>query len=194
MLPLLSQDNLSPNKALLKLVVTPQKKVSNVVESILEGAETPEELEKYLDAVEAILVNKFPKLSIEEVRNMLNLREADVTQTRFYREVHEIGRQEGIQEGRLEGRREGRREGRLEGLQLGKQEGRLEGRQQGRLEGEANLIVRILSRRFGSVSAELIEAVGKLSIPELESLGESLIDFQTIADLEAWLSDRQPQE
>ena len=203
---LLSLENPSPNKALLKLVVSPKKEVSNVVGSILEGAETAEELEKYLDVVEAILVNKFPKLSIEEVRKMLNLREADVTQTRFYQEVREIGRLEGIEEGRLEGRREGRREGRLEGLQLGKQEGlqlgkqkgrqegRLEGRQEGRLEGEANLIVRILSRRFGSVSAELLEAVRKLSIPELESLGESLLDFQTIADLEAWLSDRRPQE
>ena len=44
------------------------------------------------------------------------------------------------------------------------------------------------------MSAELIEAVRKLSISELESLGESLLDFQTIADLEAWLSDSRPQQ
>ena len=46
-----------------------------------------------------ILINKFPQLSIEEVRQMLNLKEADVTQTRFYQEVFQIGRQEGRQEG-----------------------------------------------------------------------------------------------
>jgi predicted transposase YdaD len=48
--------------------------------------------------VEAILINKFPQLSIEEVRQMLNLREADMTQTRFYQEVFQIGWQEGRQE------------------------------------------------------------------------------------------------
>lgn len=31
---------------------------------------------------------------------MLNLKETDVTQTRFYQEVLQIGRQEGRQEGR----------------------------------------------------------------------------------------------
>ena len=191
---LLLVKNPSPNLALLKLVVSPKKEVYKIVGSILEGAETAEELEKYLDVVEAILVNKFPKLSIEEVRKMLNLREADVTQTRFYQEVLEIGRLEGVEEGRLDGRREGRREGRIEGLQLGKQEGRLEGRKEGRLEGEANLIVRQLSRRFGSLSAEILEGVRSLSIPELESLGETLLDFQTIADLEAWLREHRPQD
>jgi predicted transposase YdaD len=49
--------------------------------------------------IEAILVNKFPKLTIEEVQRMLNLREADVTQTRFYQEVLQIGRREGEQQG-----------------------------------------------------------------------------------------------
>ena len=34
---------------------------------------------------------------------MLNLKEADVTQTRFYQEVFQIGRQDGQQEGRQEG-------------------------------------------------------------------------------------------
>jgi predicted transposase YdaD len=51
-----------------------------------------------LDLVEAILVNKLPKLTIEEIQKMLNLREADVTQTRFYQEVLQIGRREGKRE------------------------------------------------------------------------------------------------
>lgn len=97
---------------------------------------------------------------------MLNLKEADVTQTRFYREVIEIGRLEGRQEGR----------------------------QEGRLEGEANTIARILSRRFGSLSAELIQQVRSLSSAELESLSDALLDVQTIADLEAWLKERQPEK
>ncbi|MFM6842414.1 MAG: DUF2887 domain-containing protein, partial [Dolichospermum sp.] len=32
-----------------------------------------------MDLVEAILVNKFSKLTIEEIQKMLNLKEADVT-------------------------------------------------------------------------------------------------------------------
>jgi predicted transposase YdaD len=53
--------------------------------------------------IETILVNKFPQLTIEEVQKMLNLREADVTQTRFYQEVLQIGRREGEQQGVQQG-------------------------------------------------------------------------------------------
>jgi predicted transposase YdaD len=105
--------------------------------------------------VEAILVNKFTTLSIEEIRNMLDLKTADVTQTRFYREVREIGRQEGEQ--------------------LGK----------------ANLILRLLDRRFGEVTPDRIDTVRGLSIPQLESLGEALLDFQGIEDLDVWLQAHQ---
>jgi predicted transposase YdaD len=55
-----------------------------------------------LDLVEAILVNKFPQLSTEEILKMLNLKTIDVTQSRFYQEVLQIGQQEGRQEGRQE--------------------------------------------------------------------------------------------
>jgi predicted transposase/invertase (TIGR01784 family) len=164
---LLSPENLSPNLSLLKLVVVPDGEASALARSILNRAQTPEEFEKYLDVVEAILVNKFTTLSVEEIRNMLDLKTADVTQTRFYQEVHEIGRQEGRQQGRQEGLQEGRQEGE----QLGR----------------ANLILRLLSRRFGEVTPDRINTVRGLSIPQLESLGEALLDFQGIEDLDAWL-------
>jgi predicted transposase YdaD len=45
--------------------------------------------------VETILVNNFPQLSMEEIFKMLDLRTADVTQTRFYQEVFQVGQQEG---------------------------------------------------------------------------------------------------
>lgn len=153
-----SVDNLSPNLSLLKLIVMPKSKASTVAQSILSRAQTPMEFQKYLDLVEAILVNKFPKLSIEELHNMLNLREANVTQTRFYREVLDIGRQEGQQEG------------------------------------EVNLILRQLSRRFGALSPEQISGIRSLSIPQLESLGEMLLDFQGIEEVEDWLRTHPVQE
>ena len=96
---LLTQENLSPNLALLKLIVTPETEALNQAKQILNSAETEAEFRLKLDLIEAILVNKFPKLTIEEVQKMLNLREADVTQTRFYQEVLQIGRLEGEQQG-----------------------------------------------------------------------------------------------
>ena len=84
---------------------------------------------------------------------MLDLREADVTQTRFYKEVIQIGRQEGEQIG------------------------------------EVNLIVRLLSRRFGALSPEQVSQIRSLSIPQLESLGEALLDFQSLGELDSWFLD-----
>jgi predicted transposase YdaD len=76
---------------------------------------------------------------------MINLREADVTQTRFYQQVLQIG--------------------------------------------EVNMVIRQLTRRCGNVSESLQAKVRSLSIPQLESLGEALLDFKGIEDLENWLSN-----
>jgi predicted transposase YdaD len=79
---------------------------------------------------------------------MLNLREADVTQTRFYQEVLLRGEKSG----------------------------------------EANLVIRQLNRRCGNISEDLEVKVRSLSIPQLESLGEALLDFTGISDLENWFN------
>ena len=168
---LLTEENISSNLALLKLIVTPENEAVLFAKKILESAENQEQLNLRLDLVEAILVNKFPFLTIEEVQKMINLREADITQTRFYQQVLEIGRTEGLQIGRTEG------------LQIGRTEGLQEGTQQG----EANMIIRQLTRRCGTLSNALQEKVRSLSIPQLESLGETLLDFQDISDMENWL-------
>jgi len=68
-------------------------------------------------------VYKLPQLSIDEVLQMMNLREADVTQTRFYQKVLQIGR--------------------------------LEGSQQGMQQGEANMVIRLLTRRCGNLTPPL---------------------------------------
>jgi predicted transposase/invertase (TIGR01784 family) len=69
-----------------------------------------------------------------------------------------------------------------------KEEGRQEGKQEGKQEGEKNLILRLLHRRIGEIDALLIERITGLSIEQLESLGEALLDFSSVADLEAWLT------
>lgn len=151
---LLPLTDLSPNLALLRLLVIPDQEASTAAQSILSSGSTPAEFKRLLDLVEAILINKFPQLSIEEVRQMLNLREADMTQTRFYQEV----------------------------LQIGRQEGRQEAFQQ-----EVDLIIRLLNRRCGEISIEQQNQVRSLPLETLETLGEALLDFQGITDLENWL-------
>ncbi|MBE9252087.1 DUF4351 domain-containing protein, partial [Dolichospermum sp. LEGE 00240] len=102
---------------------------------------------------------KFTQLTLEEIQKMLNLKEADITQTRFYQEVLEIGEKKGLQ--------------------------------QGVQQGEANLTIRQLKRRCGNLTAIQEEKVRSLSISQLESLGEALLDFQNMSDLENWLQDNR---
>ena len=58
---------------------------------------TEEEFRRRLDLVEAILVNKFPQLSFEEVRQMLDLKEVNFSETRFYKDVLQKGLDQGLQ-------------------------------------------------------------------------------------------------
>ncbi|MFO7144723.1 hypothetical protein B9T16_25980, partial [Arthrospira sp. PCC 8006] len=51
-----------------------------------------------LDLVESILVSKFPQLSLEEIREMLDITQVRLEDTRFYRDVLQKGREEGREE------------------------------------------------------------------------------------------------
>ncbi|MBW4619676.1 MAG: DUF2887 domain-containing protein [Cyanosarcina radialis HA8281-LM2] len=68
-----------------------------------------------------------------------------------------------------------------------------EGVQRG-LQREKSLILRQLTRRVGELSPEVRQRVESLSLEQLENLGEALLDFTNMSDLDAWLaglSDRQ---
>ncbi|MDG2991509.1 Rpn family recombination-promoting nuclease/putative transposase [Candidatus Synechococcus calcipolaris G9] len=82
---------------------------------------------------------------------------------------------------------EGERKGRQEGEQLGLQRGR----QEGQLEGECTLILRQLHRRLGTLPDGVISQIHGLSLEQLESLGEALLDFQDFHDLETWLGSQR---
>jgi hypothetical protein len=55
-------------------------------------------------------------------------------------------------------------------------------------EGKEGLVIRQLNRRFGSVAPEVTERLDELPIDTLDELGVALLDFASVADLEAWLS------
>ena len=59
---------------------------------------------------------------------------------------------------------------------------------EGELIGEARVITRQLNRRLGSVPIKVSDQIQRLTIPQLEDLGEALLDFTSLVDLEGWLS------
>lgn len=61
-----------------------------------------------------------------------------------------------------------------------------EGRQEGEQEATVKLIVRFLTKRFGQkLSEEMRVTISHLPLTVLENL--SLLDFTSLADLQAWL-------
>ncbi len=63
----------------------------------------------------------------------------------------------------------------------------IKGRQEGRLEGQQELIMRQLLRRLGNVEWETQSRIRRLSIEQLENLGEAILDFTSPSDLITWL-------
>ncbi|WP_414550063.1 Rpn family recombination-promoting nuclease/putative transposase [Anabaena sp. CCY 0017] len=70
------------------------------------------------------------------------------------------------------------------------EEGEQRGRQEGRQEGERNLVLRQLTRKLGELPPGMREQLEILSLEQLENLGEALLDFNTLLDLEAWLANK----
>ncbi|WP_231599593.1 DUF4351 domain-containing protein [Crocosphaera watsonii] len=66
-----------------------------------------------------------------------------------------------------------------------------EGREEGREEGQKSLLLRLLTRKVGELSSEVRQNIDNLSIEQLENLGEALLDFSSIVDLENWLKTHQ---
>lgn len=62
------------------------------------------------------------------------------------------------------------------------------GEQRGKKQEALALILRQLPRRIGSVNPQLQEQIRSLSVPQLEDLGEALLDFSSETDLINWLA------
>nr|WP_268932465.1 DUF4351 domain-containing protein [Sphaerospermopsis reniformis] len=71
------------------------------------------------------------------------------------------------------------------------QEIKQEGREEGRQETALNLVIRLLTKRFGELPEEVINNIAKLSLTNLENLGEALLDFTSLQDVQIWLSQLQ---
>ena len=66
-------------------------------------------------------------------------------------------------------------------------EGIEQGIEQGIKQGNLRLITRQLERSVGALSPDIQACISQLSVEELESLGEAVLDFATLSDLTTWL-------
>lgn len=159
---------------LIGLLLAPPSHAINEARSVLRHLRAAGGIDTRLttdivNLVETIVVYKLPTVGRERIQAMLDLTDVDLKQTRFYQDVFAEGRQEGEQEGRQKGEQEGRQK-----------------------EGVA-LILRLLQRRCGELAPGIREQVTRLSLPQLETLGEALLEFRGLADLEQWLATHEHQ-
>jgi Domain of unknown function (DUF4351) len=80
----------------------------------------------------------------------------------------------------------------LEKLQAAEQQGEVrgevKGKNQGRVEEARALVIRLLTRKLGNISPLLLAKIEALPLERVELLGEDLLDFTSMTDLEVWLS------
>ncbi|UJS05691.1 Rpn family recombination-promoting nuclease/putative transposase [Cylindrospermopsis raciborskii] len=93
------RQDLSPNLTLLQLLGTNKEESGEIGKELLENAETEPEFELRLSLIETILANKFPDLTKEMIMQLLDLKQTDITQSRFYQEIRTECLEEGLQEG-----------------------------------------------------------------------------------------------
>ena len=75
---------------------------------------------------------------------------------------------------------------------MAKEEGWQEGRQEGLQEGILSSLKLQIAHRFGELSKTTETKLRKLSSEQLQTLLVALLDFQTKADLHAWLKQHAP--
>jgi predicted transposase YdaD len=70
------------------------------------------------------------------------------------------------------------------------QEARQEGKLEGERDGEARFVLRLLSKRFGKIGDRRVQTINNLELEQLDDLGEALLDFTDILQLDNWLQSR----
>jgi predicted transposase/invertase (TIGR01784 family) len=150
---------------LMQLTITPEEQAPEHARELIRQANQEDtgslSKKEIMDMICTIAVYKFSKLSCDEVEAMLGLR---LEETRVYQEASAEGEERGVAKGRQEGE------------------------QTGALKEAQALILRLLTRRVGRLAPEVLVQVQSLSLAQLESLGEALLDFSKLDDLMNWLN------
>ena len=75
-------------------------------------------------------------------------------------------------------------------IELGKQRGLEQGLEKGR-QGEADLVIKLLTKRLGALSGAQEKTIRGLMLEKIEALGEALLDFTSPSDLTRWLRNNK---
>ncbi len=152
--------------ALMVLTTVNEAEAPEEVRCLIERTEqvaSADETRAIIEMITTIISYKFKELTTREVEAMLDI---TFEETRVYREIKAEAEQKGLEQG-------------LE-----------QGRQEGRQEAAASLILRMLTKRFGSLAGDVQAAVTALSIENLEALSEALLDFDGLSELDEWIGQR----
>jgi hypothetical protein len=68
------------------------------------------------------------------------------------------------------------------------QKGIVKGRQEGRQEEKLAIVLRLLNRKLSSLPSAIAQQIKSLEPNQLDTLTEDLLDFNSLEDLQAWLS------
>jgi predicted transposase YdaD len=152
------QPGLTPTLELIRLIASQERQAIALARE-LAGRRDELGME-CLDFIETILIYKLPQLSRQEIKKMLALNDIELKQTRFYQEIAEEERQEGMREGRQE-----------ECIAL-----------------LARLLRRKFGVQ-PQLEAMLPHLSG-LPLERLEDLADALLDFTKVDELQEWLQNR----
>ena len=144
---------------LMLLTIKEEQEAINTAKFLLAQAQE-QSAKEIIDLITTIIVYKFTNLSRQEIITMLGL---DLEEPRAIREAKEQGLEQGLEQGREQGLEQGREQEAL------------------------SLVIRQLNRRLGIISQDLLSQVQLLSLSQIETLGEDLLDFTTVNDLQQWL-------
>jgi len=73
--------------------------------------------------------------------------------------------------------------------QDGRERGLEEGRKEGLARGQRALLLRLLTRQLGDLPTFITMSIDELPLKQLEILGDAMLDFSGLEDLEHWLED-----
>jgi hypothetical protein len=63
--------------------------------------------------------------------------------------------------------------------------------ERGRFQGEADLVIKLLTKRLGALSGAQEKTIRGLMLEKIEALGEALLDFTSPSDLARWLRNNK---
>jgi predicted transposase/invertase (TIGR01784 family) len=164
----------------VKLIVAKEKEAIAIAKQLAENFsdrrsnfESSVDQDKMIELVEAILVYKLPQISREEIQAMFT--REDLIKTRFYKDAFSDGEQVGLQQGE----------------QFGLQRGEQRGEQRGLQQGKTALILRMLTKKFGSVTKTQQQQIQKLAIAKLDDLADQIFDFENLEAVTVWLNSQR---